>query len=145
MVYHDTGNWSGCPNPEPFLVWKRRSATPHHSKLALERNRFNGCSFSCPQAAGIGSWPPRHREPVREQRKKMDGWRFSTRESGHEKANKNSFPAHANSLLPVKPVKGWCITPITGLPCTATQTIVVTYLTRFSVRKKKEEKKKRKI
>lgn len=35
--------------------------------------------------------------------------------------------------LPVKPVNGWWTTPITGLPSTATHTMVVTYLMRFSV------------
>lgn len=61
---------------------------------------------------------------------KMDGW--SLRPRGSEPTQ---------WLLPVKPVKGWWITPMTGFPCTATQTIVVTYLSRFSVREKNLKKK----
>lgn len=43
--------------------------------------------------------------------------------------------------LPVKPVNGWCMTPMTGLPLTATQTIVVTYLTKDSGEQEKKKKK----
>lgn len=37
--------------------------------------------------------------------------------------------------IPVYDEKGLCITPITGLPFTATQTMVVTYCRRSSVGK----------
>lgn len=40
--------------------------------------------------------------------------------------------------VPVYAENGLCITPITGLPFTATQTIVVTYCRRFSVGKTKK-------
>lgn len=40
--------------------------------------------------------------------------------------------------VPVYDEKGLCITPITGLPFTATQTIVVTYWRRSSVGKTRE-------
>lgn len=90
---------------------KSGSRTPHHSELALERHHFNGCSSSCPQAAGLGSCPlppptpSNHSDPIREKHEEMDGW-LKFIESGHDKAKENGFLAHANSLLPVKPVKG---------------------------------------
>lgn len=40
---------------------------------------------------------------------------------------------HTHTHLPVKSANGWCMTPMTGLPSTATHTIVVTNFTRFSV------------
>lgn len=41
-------------------------------------------------------------------------------------------------FLPVYSENGLCITPSTGLPFTATHTIVVTYFRRSSTRKKKK-------
>lgn len=52
-----------------------------------------------------------------------------TPESNHVKVQ--------NKHLPVEPVNGWWITPMTGLPSTATHTIVVTYFTRFSIERER--------
>lgn len=41
--------------------------------------------------------------------------------------------------VPVYAENGLCITPITGLPFTATQTIVVTYCRRFSAKNESEQ------
>lgn len=59
-------------------------------------------------------------------------WSGHTKISKHTKVKERKVAKVPHS--PVNPVNGWCITPMIGLPFTATQTIVVTYFTRFSVK-----------